>query len=57
MSRSTKENNIVDICQNIDKAFDDDANISLDTIYIDFNDENGDSLDSYEYDVNNDELN
>ncbi|MFX4262921.1 stalk domain-containing protein [Pelotomaculum propionicicum] len=56
MSSSEIEDDVIEICEDIASAFDDDADISLDTIEIKFYDENGDELNSYEYDVDDEEL-
>lgn len=56
LSSSTIESDVTDICEEIAAAFEDDADISLDTVTVYLYDENEDRLDSFDYDVDNGEL-
>lgn len=57
LSNSRIDSDVTDICADIASAFDDDAGISLGTVAVKFYDDGNDKLDSFEYDVDNDELN
>lgn len=56
LSDSDIEEDVIDICDEIAAAFEDDADITLDTIEIFFYDEDNDLLDSFDYDVSEGEL-
>lgn len=56
LSDSDIEEDVIDICDEIFAAFEDNAEITLDTIEIFFYDENDDLLDSFDYDVSSRDL-
>ncbi|MFX4263655.1 S-layer homology domain-containing protein [Pelotomaculum propionicicum] len=56
LSDSDIEEDVVDICDEIADAFEDDADITLDTIEISLYDEDDASLNSFDYDVSEGEL-
>lgn len=56
LSDSTIENDVMDICQEIAETFEDDADINLDTVTIHFYDSDSDLLSSFDYDVDNQDL-
>jgi len=56
LSDSEIESDVEDICQDIADAFEDDADISLEEIRIYFYDRDDNSLDSFNYDVEDGEL-
>lgn len=56
-SSSTIDNDVIDICEEIVETFEEDADITLETVDISFYDENTNNLlDSFDYDVDNGEL-
>lgn len=57
ISSSTKDSDVIDICKEIVNTFADDANITIETVDIRFFDEDGLALDSFDYDVDNKDLN
>jgi hypothetical protein len=56
LSDSSIEDDVIDICDDIANTFDDDADISLNTIKVRFYDEDAALLKSYSYDVEDEEL-
>ncbi|MCG9969706.1 copper amine oxidase N-terminal domain-containing protein [Pelotomaculum terephthalicicum JT] len=56
LTSSTINSKVKDICKDIAETFDEDADISLDTVTIYFYDEDSYSLDNFEYDVDDDDL-
>jgi len=57
LTSSTINSEVKDICKEIADTFDEDADISLDTVTIYFYDEDSNLLDDFEYDVDDDDLN
>lgn len=57
LSDSRIESDVTDICEQIVSAFDDDADISLDTVIVKFYDEDSHALKSFTYDADYEELN
>ncbi|TEB08581.1 hypothetical protein Psch_02145 [Pelotomaculum schinkii] len=56
LSSSRIDSDVTDICEEIADAFDDDADIRLDTVTVYFYDEDSDLLDSFDYDVDDGDL-
>lgn len=56
LSSSTINSDVKDICKEIADTFEDDADISLNTVDVYFYDENVNRLDSFDYDVDDGEL-
>lgn len=56
LSNSTIEDDVIDICKVIAAAFEDDADVTLVTIYISFHDEDDGLLADFEYDVSSGDL-
>ncbi len=56
LSSSTMESDVTDICEDIADTFEDDADVSVDTVTVYFYDENQDSLESFDYYVDDGDL-
>lgn len=56
LSNSTIESDVIDICQYIADTFEDDADVSVDTVTVYFYDENQDSIDTFTYYVDDNDL-
>ncbi len=56
LSTSTIEDDVIYICEEIAETFEDDADITLETITVRFYDEFGDLIEVFDYNVDDQEL-
>lgn len=56
LNDNTIEDDVIDICDEIAEIFEDDADINLETVIIYFYDEYGDLIESFDYNVDDQEL-